>query len=166
MCWFLWDATFFCNNFTHPKPVVGNSSPLLDESPFRKIYPSQTTILEGWTKDEIRMFEALFKGVSTRFGLRTIEKSVENPDFIFCSSFRNIRLGSMKLLQKIVATWDAICWFVWDAMIFCNNFTRWLQKIVATCDVLGFRVLVFMGVGFSGMLWSFVTALCSQTKIL
>jgi len=29
------------------------------------------------------MFEALFKGVSTLFGLRTIEKSVENPDFIF-----------------------------------------------------------------------------------
>jgi hypothetical protein len=29
------------------------------------------------------MFEALFKGVSTLFGLLTIEKSVENPDFIF-----------------------------------------------------------------------------------
>jgi hypothetical protein len=27
--------------------------------------------------DEIRMFEALFKVVSTRFGIRTIEKSVE-----------------------------------------------------------------------------------------
>jgi len=41
------------------------------------------------------MFEALFKGVSTRFGLRTIEKSVENPDFIFCSAFQNLRLGSI-----------------------------------------------------------------------
>jgi hypothetical protein len=40
------------------------------------------------------MFEALFKGVSTLFGLLTIEKSVENPDFIFCSSFQNLRLGS------------------------------------------------------------------------
>jgi hypothetical protein len=59
--------------------------------------PSQTKILEGGTKDEIRISkEALFKGVSTRFGQLTIEKSVENPDFIFCSSFRNLRLGSIK----------------------------------------------------------------------
>jgi len=62
-----------------------------------KVYPSQTKILEGGTKDEIRMFEALFKGVSTRFGPRAIEKSVENPDFIFCSSFQNLRLGSINL---------------------------------------------------------------------
>jgi hypothetical protein len=33
----------------------------------------------------------------TRFGLRTIEKSIENPDVIFCSSFQNLRLGSIKL---------------------------------------------------------------------
>jgi hypothetical protein len=63
----------------------------------RQMYPSQTKILEGGTKDEIRIFEALFKGVSTPFGLRTIEKSVENPDFIFCSSFQNLRLGSIKM---------------------------------------------------------------------
>jgi hypothetical protein len=48
-------------------------------------------------KDEIQIFEALFKGVSPRFGLRTIEKSVENPDFIFCQSFPNLRLGSINL---------------------------------------------------------------------
>jgi hypothetical protein len=61
------------------------------------IYPSQTKILEGATKDEIRISnEALFRGVSTRFGLWTIEKSVENPDVIFCSSFQNLRLGSIK----------------------------------------------------------------------
>jgi hypothetical protein len=36
-------------------------------------YPSQTKICEGGTKDEIRISkEALFKGVSTLFGLRTI----------------------------------------------------------------------------------------------
>ena len=52
-------------------------------------------ILEGGTKDEIRSFEELFKGVRTRFGLRTIEKSIENPDFIFCSSFQNRCLGSI-----------------------------------------------------------------------
>jgi hypothetical protein len=61
------------------------------------IYPSQAKILEGATKDEIRISkEALFRGVSTRFGLWTIEKSVENPDVIFCSSFQNLRLGSIK----------------------------------------------------------------------
>ncbi len=39
-------------------------------------------------------------------------------------------------LQKIVATCDVMMyWFFWDAMIFCNNFARWIQKIVATCDV-------------------------------
>ncbi len=26
----------------------------------------------------------------------------------------------------------------WDATIFCNNFARWLQRIVVTCDVLVF----------------------------
>jgi len=61
-----------------------------------RIYPSQTKILEGGTKDEIRMFEAIFKGVSTRFGQLTIEKLVENPDFTFCSSFQNLRLGSIE----------------------------------------------------------------------
>ncbi len=25
-----------------------------------------------------------------------------------------------------------MCWVFWDATIFCNNFARWLQKIVAT----------------------------------
>ncbi len=45
-----------------------------------QLYPSQTKILERLTKDEIRIFEALFKGVSTRFGLLAIEKSIENPD--------------------------------------------------------------------------------------
>jgi len=56
-----------------------------------------TKIWEGGTKDEIRIFEVLFKGVSTRFVRRTIEKSVENPDFIFCSSFPNLLLASINL---------------------------------------------------------------------
>jgi hypothetical protein len=35
----------------------------------QKIYPTQTKILEGGTKDEMRISkEALFKGVSTQFG--------------------------------------------------------------------------------------------------
>jgi len=55
----------------------------------RKVYPSQTKILERLTKEEIRISKkALFKGVSTRFGLRTIEKYIENLDFICCSIFQ------------------------------------------------------------------------------
>jgi hypothetical protein len=60
-----------------------------------EFYPSQAKNLEGGTKNEIRIFEALFMGVSTRFGLGNIEKSVENMDFIFCQSFQNLRLGSI-----------------------------------------------------------------------
>ena len=52
-----------------------------------EFYPSQTKILEGLTKDEMRIFEALFKDVSTRFGLLTIEKCFENLHFIFCQTF-------------------------------------------------------------------------------
>jgi hypothetical protein len=44
------------------------------------------------------LFDIHFKGVSTRFGLQTIEKYIENLDFIFCQSFQNLRLGSIKLL--------------------------------------------------------------------
>ncbi len=45
----------------------------------------------------------------------------------------------------------------WDAMIFCDNFARWLQKIVATCDVTRW---------FSWMLWSFVLTLQDDQKIV
>ena len=60
-------------------------------------YAPQTKILEGLTKDEMRLFEALFKGVSTRFWLRTIENPFENQEVIFCQSFQNLRLGSILL---------------------------------------------------------------------
>ncbi len=60
--------------------------------------PSQTKIGEGGTKDEMRMFETLFKGERTQIVPLTMEKSVENPDFIFCSSFPNLRLGAHSLL--------------------------------------------------------------------
>jgi hypothetical protein len=62
-----------------------------------KVYPSQTKIWEGGTKEEVRISkEALLKGVSTRFGLRTIEKSVENPDFIFLSILPKFSFGEHK----------------------------------------------------------------------
>jgi hypothetical protein len=75
----------------------------------------------------------------------------------------------------------------WDAMIFCNNFARWLQKIVA-CWCVGFLgcydlfqqrckmitkdssmlmlMYWFSGSWFSGMLWSCVTTLQDDYKIV
>ena len=80
---------------------------LLLGSIFREHKVRQTSLplpnedLEGLTKEEIRIFEALLKGVSTRFGLRTIAKYIENLDFIFCQSFQNLRLGSIKFDRHI-----------------------------------------------------------------
>ena len=60
-----------------------------------KLYPSQTKNLEEGTKDDMRIFEALLKDVSTQFGPRTIEKCFENPHYTFCSLFQNLRLGGI-----------------------------------------------------------------------
>ncbi len=83
-----------------------------------KDWPSQMKMLEGWTKDDIRSFEALFKGVSTRFGLRTIEKSIENTHVIFCQSFQNLRLGSIKMMVlrlRISPAFPLWCFLLWGA---------------------------------------------------
>ena len=64
-----------------------------------EVFASQTKILESVTKDEMRVFEVLFKAVSTGFGLRTIKKSIESQHFIFCSVFQNLRLGTIKLVD-------------------------------------------------------------------
>ncbi len=68
----------------------------------------QTKILERLTKEEIRISkEALLKGVSTRFGLRTIEKSIENLDLLFCQSFQNLRLEGVHLRDLPTQDWAA-----------------------------------------------------------
>jgi len=103
-CFLFWIPTHTIN--VHPTGASKYSNQRrrsVSIADIQQLYPSQTKIWEGGTKDEIRIFAALFKGVSTRFGLRTIEKCCENPDFIICSSFPNLRLGSIKLLQKIVS---------------------------------------------------------------
>jgi hypothetical protein len=43
----------------------------------KDIYAPQTKILEGRTNVSERVFEALFKGVSTVFGLQNVEKCFE-----------------------------------------------------------------------------------------
>jgi hypothetical protein len=57
-----------------------------------KIFVWGAWIWDGGTKEEIRISkEALFKGVSTRFGLRIVDSSVENAHFI--------RYGEQKIAQ-------------------------------------------------------------------
>ena len=97
---------------TYCLPSCGPSTP-------KKLYPFQTKILEGWTKDEIRIFDWLFKGVGTLFGRRTIEKSVENLDFICCSSFQNLCLGSINLVVKVVRYLPNPAWV--SRMATCND---------------------------------------------
>jgi len=59
--------------------------------------------LEAETKDVMRISkEALVKDVSTQFGQRTSEKSVENPHYIFCSSFQNLRLGACNYKRNVL----------------------------------------------------------------
>ncbi len=65
---------------------------------FATICPSQTKILEGGTKDEMRIFEALVHGSWPKLSTHALEKCFENPHFIFCSSFQNLRLGIIQLL--------------------------------------------------------------------
>ncbi len=79
------------------KPLSLNGICTRWDTTFAKNYAPQTKILEGLTKEEMRLFEALFKGVSTRFWLRTIESPFENQELIFCSFFQNLRLGSMEI---------------------------------------------------------------------
>ena len=68
-----------------------------------------------------------------------IQKIVEKCDATEVLAFGDARIfcnNFTRWLQKIVATCDVLVF--WDATIFCNDFARWLQKIVATCDVLVF----------------------------
>ena len=44
----------------------------------------------------MRIFEVLFNGSWPKSSTHAPEKCFENPDFIFCSSFQNIRLGWIK----------------------------------------------------------------------
>jgi hypothetical protein len=62
-----------------------------------QLYAPQTKILEGRNNRPERVFEALFKGVSTRFGLRIVEKCVESSFRTVGSAFQNLRLGGVNL---------------------------------------------------------------------
>jgi hypothetical protein len=74
---------------------------LLPKSFEVQMYGSQTKILERGTKDEMRIFKALFNGSWPKLSTHALEKCFENPHFIFCSSFQNLRLGSIKWEDRI-----------------------------------------------------------------
>ncbi len=63
-----------------------------------EFYPSQTKILDGLTKDEIQIFDIPFKGVSTRFGLRTIAKYIEKSGFHLLSILPKSSFGEHKFV--------------------------------------------------------------------
>jgi len=69
---------------------------------FWELYALQTKILEDRTKDRSCLFEALFKGVSTGFGLLLDEKLFENTLQTACSTVQNLRLGGIKLQLETV----------------------------------------------------------------
>jgi len=98
-------ATIFCNHLEtfvasqKTQHIASLTMLLLCIVSSCKVYPSQTKILEG----QKNLSECTFKCVSTWFWLRNVEKCFENA-FCVRSAFRHLRLGSMKLLQVIVAS--------------------------------------------------------------
>ncbi len=98
----------------------------------------------GWPNERLeRIFEVLFKGVSTRLGLRSFERYLENAFPNVHSAIQNLRLGSInflenkccdyllyhlaKLLQKIIASQKTKA-----ATIFCNYLAKLLHKIITS----------------------------------
>ncbi len=65
-----------------------------------ELYPAQTKILEGRTNLSERVFEALFKGVSTWFGLQNVEECFERAFWNVCAAFQNLRLGSINFIHN------------------------------------------------------------------
>jgi hypothetical protein len=75
-----------------------------------EIYPSQTKILDGLTKDEIQIFDIPFKGVSTRFGLRTIAKYIEKSGFHLLSILPKSSFGEHKIVEKKGTSCRRLIW--------------------------------------------------------
>ncbi len=91
-------TTIWDSNVPPPKRRFWKVGQTFQSAFSKHFHAPQTKILEGGTKDEMRISkEALFKGVSAQFGTRAIEKTLETPHLIFCSAFQNLRLGGVKL---------------------------------------------------------------------
>ncbi len=107
------------------------------------VIPPKRRFWKEEQKDEIRISkEALFKGVSTGFGLRTIEKSVENPDFIFLFLLPKSSFGERTFSWHydarpkswLVALIDVIIYFFIPTS---TDGPHWLRtRAMLTCDRL------------------------------
>ncbi len=219
MYWFFWDAMIFCNNFMAPKRRF-----LKVEQTVRNVVSKHFSI--EWVLDlgydtlktaSKRRSERFVRPSKSSFGEHKLcEMITKDGSNMWCRA-RNPRFSMPLFGQKTgfrarmneiksgIPCSDVMCWVFWDATIFCNNFARWLQKIVSTCDVFSRvpllphfdkpafsripencepqivvemfeefvkRRVCQMGeewhtagcVGFSGMLWSFVTTLQDDYK--
>jgi len=68
----------------------------VSECLFEALYAPQTKIWDGGTKEEIQIFDILCNGSSPKSSTHALEKCfLRNPDFLFCSSFPNLRLGGV-----------------------------------------------------------------------
>ena len=62
-----------------------------------------TKILEGRTNLSECVFDALFRGVSTRYGLRIVENYFEHTFGKVGLAFQNLRLGSINFVSGYVS---------------------------------------------------------------
>ena len=92
------------------QPVPGKTRASCDGKRGKRLLCSPNEDFGRGTKEELGIFEALFKGVSTQFGTRTIEKSFEKPECFFCQSLQNLRLGSINFVRKEKRLFDPVAW--------------------------------------------------------
>ena len=55
--------------------------------------PPKRRVWKEEQKDVMRIFDRLFTSPWPKSSTHALEKGFEYPDFIFCSSFQNLRLG-------------------------------------------------------------------------
>jgi hypothetical protein len=65
------------------------------------IYAPQTKILDGGTKRCVCVFEVLFKGVSTRFGIPLIESLFKNAYATIGSTIENSSFGEHNIVVAL-----------------------------------------------------------------
>ena len=112
----LWISMIFCNNFASMITKDGSNMRCVGfygmQWSFVTTLCSQTKVLDGGTTRCVCVFKVLLNGVSTTFGLPMIENSFKNELATICSTLDNSSFGEHKLckmIQKIIATCDAMC---------------------------------------------------------
>ncbi len=111
-------------SFGHPKSSFGehklyhhfHAIRTISSERLGQLHASQTKIFEGRTKDWVGAFQGCEYSIWTTNHWKCIEKT----DPIFCSAFQNLRLGDSSEIRDY-----------YHVTIFCDNFGRWLQRIVA-----------------------------------